>query len=41
MTLGHPDVNTLFCAPSHQDACVETTVIKTDRVAVASADKCV
>lgn len=44
MTLGHPGVNTLFCfrvpnGPSHQDACMETAVIKTARVPVAPADK--
>lgn len=36
MTLGHYDVNTLFCfhapnTPSHQDVCMKTTVIKTER----------
>lgn len=45
MTLGHHDVNTLFGfpapnTPSHQDVCMETTLIKTDRAPVAPGDEC-
>lgn len=47
MTLGHHDVNTLFrlfCfhvpnTLSHQDACTETTVLKTDRLPALNAFK--